>query len=411
VEESEIDFPVRRISSLKIRDDLRAERHKKNHTSSWVAGTADGRLPLTPWGCIWLGGILMSLLAAGSLFWGIGHIESELESRALEALVQQDIETAGLDVDFSWRDGKVTGILPATLSARDIEFALSGVRGIRSVELHLTVSEVSTPANIPSPAVGLGPVSVIAQLSGDRVTLNGSVLSEDQRELLLTSAAQAVGVRNINDRLQVSGLVEELQGADDRIRALAAVLANIEIPTSGRIVLVDESLSSSLTVPSDANKILLSETLANSGLIGERQIEVDSSVPDLVLAEEVVALQVELDDLQAEIALNVVFSAGDSALTTEAKETLNKVAAAMNQYQGPVVEAEGHTDSVGVSETNRQLSQAQAELVVAYLISAGVDEARLLPVGYGEDHPIEGNSTRDGRQKNRRVQFSARPEF
>jgi outer membrane protein OmpA-like peptidoglycan-associated protein len=288
---------------------------------------------------------------------------------------------------------------------------MSGVEGIRSVELDLTVSEVSTPANIPTPAVGLGPVSVIAQLSGDRVTLDGSVLSEDQRELLLTSAAQAVGLSNINDRLQVSGLVEEVQGADDRIRALAAVLANIEIPTSGRIVLVDESLSSSLTVPSDVNKMLLSETLANSGLTGEQQIEVDSSALDLTLTEEVVALQTELDDLQAEIVLNVVFSAADSALTTEAKETLNKVAAAMNQYQGPVVQAEGHTDSVGASETNRQLSQAQAELVVAYLISAGVDEVRLSPVGYGEDRPIEDNSTSDGRQKNQRVQFTVGPEF
>lgn len=411
MEESEVDFPVRRVSSLKTRDDRRVQRHSRNNSTSWVPGTTAGRQPLTPRGGLWIGGILMTALAAGSVVWGIPHVESQLERRALEELSEHGIETAGLAVDFSWRDGKLTGILPPNLSGGDIELALADVDGVRSIQVDIAVSEPPSPNSVPAPSAGLGPVSVIVQLQTNSITLNGIVLSEGHRQLLVEAATNAVGASNVDDRLQVSGLSEELEGADGRVKALAEVLDKIEVPTSGRIVLVDESLSSSLTVPSIASKLLLSEILVNSGLVGEQQIDVDSSVPEPTLAAEVAALQTELDQLQAEIAANVVFGTGDSALTTVAMGTLDKVVAAMERHQKPLVEVEGHTDSLGDSEANRQLSQARAEAVAAYLVSSGLNETRVAAIGYGQGRPIGDNTTLDGRQRNRRVQFTAVPEF
>jgi outer membrane protein OmpA-like peptidoglycan-associated protein len=43
---------------------------------------------------------------------------------------------------------------------------------------------------------------------------------------------------------------------------------------------------------------------------------------------------------------------------------------------------------------------------MAALLSRGVDKKRLTAKGYGQDMPIADNTTVEGRQENRRVQFS-----
>ena len=65
----------------------------------------------------------------------------------------------------------------------------------------------------------------------------------------------------------------------------------------------------------------------------------------------------------------------------------------------------GHTDSTGTEAYNQALSVRRAQAVRAYLIAAGIDAARLTASGKGESSPIASNDTRDGRAKNRRVEF------
>jgi OOP family OmpA-OmpF porin len=69
------------------------------------------------------------------------------------------------------------------------------------------------------------------------------------------------------------------------------------------------------------------------------------------------------------------------------------------------VEIEGHTDAAGLVDMNLRLSQRRAEAVRSYLVEQGIDEARLLPVGYGQEKPIADNDTFEGREQNRRVEF------
>ncbi|MEI7803078.1 MAG: OmpA family protein [Bacteroidota bacterium] len=65
----------------------------------------------------------------------------------------------------------------------------------------------------------------------------------------------------------------------------------------------------------------------------------------------------------------------------------------------------GHTDNVGTSEFNMQLSKARAESVREYLISRGLKASRFIIEYYGETKPIDTNDTEEGRQKNRRVEM------
>ena len=67
----------------------------------------------------------------------------------------------------------------------------------------------------------------------------------------------------------------------------------------------------------------------------------------------------------------------------------------------------GHTDDVADEAFNLSLSQARATAVVAALRQRGVPIDALSAKGFGERQPIADNTTDEGRQLNRRVEFTA----
>jgi OOP family OmpA-OmpF porin len=74
-------------------------------------------------------------------------------------------------------------------------------------------------------------------------------------------------------------------------------------------------------------------------------------------------------------------------------------------YPALRVEISGHTSTEGKREFNMKLSRKRAEAVKAFLVSAGIDENRIGTVGYGPDKPIADNDTKEGTEKNRRIEF------
>ena len=66
---------------------------------------------------------------------------------------------------------------------------------------------------------------------------------------------------------------------------------------------------------------------------------------------------------------------------------------------------EGHTDSIGSESFNQTLSEERAASIVAFLVSNGIDTARLTAVGFGETSPISEDSTKEGMAQNRRVEI------
>lgn len=66
----------------------------------------------------------------------------------------------------------------------------------------------------------------------------------------------------------------------------------------------------------------------------------------------------------------------------------------------------GHADSTGPEPYNMTLSEKRAQAVVKYLVDHGVEPARLTAKGFGENQPAADNKTKEGRQKNRRVEMT-----
>jgi OOP family OmpA-OmpF porin len=103
---------------------------------------------------------------------------------------------------------------------------------------------------------------------------------------------------------------------------------------------------------------------------------------------------------------DIQFISGSATLTEGAKRALNAGAKLLTeQYPQVKVEIGGHTDNAGKPDANQKLSAKRAVAVMSYLISRGVSADRLSAVGYGDAQPIADNKTKEGRARNRRVEF------
>jgi outer membrane protein OmpA-like peptidoglycan-associated protein len=103
---------------------------------------------------------------------------------------------------------------------------------------------------------------------------------------------------------------------------------------------------------------------------------------------------------------NIFFDFGKATLRDESFPELNRVVLLMNQNSGMVIEIGGHTDNVGSDAANLKLSQDRATSVREYVVSKGIAADRVTSRGYGETIPQTTNDTEEGRQLNRRVEFT-----
>ncbi len=100
---------------------------------------------------------------------------------------------------------------------------------------------------------------------------------------------------------------------------------------------------------------------------------------------------------------DVLFETGQAELRAGAQDNLSEVVDLLQSEPDKKIRIEGHTDSVGSSESNLALSDQRARAVREALESLGIAAARVTSVGLGEDFPIESNETEEGRSQNRRV--------
>jgi outer membrane protein OmpA-like peptidoglycan-associated protein len=100
---------------------------------------------------------------------------------------------------------------------------------------------------------------------------------------------------------------------------------------------------------------------------------------------------------------DILFDIGKATLTQNLKTNLAKIAGILFVYKEANVIVEGHTDNTGSEAFNQKLSEKRAENVMHYLVKQGIPLERLKAVGYGLTRPVADNATREGRQKNRRV--------
>ena len=112
----------------------------------------------------------------------------------------------------------------------------------------------------------------------------------------------------------------------------------------------------------------------------------------------------------------VLFDAGQAAISTEGQTELAKLASAIKELQTQipddvnwVLRIDGHTDKRPINTpefpSNWELSAARAIAVAKYLITQGVPANRLVPAGFGEFSPIDPGDSDEAYRRNRRIEF------
>lgn len=114
-----------------------------------------------------------------------------------------------------------------------------------------------------------------------------------------------------------------------------------------------------------------------------------------------------MDDYVVQTTATVNFKVNSSVLSPEAKASLDQVAATAKTLKGYVIDVTGYASAEGGVKANKVLSQRRALAVKEYLIENHDIDLRRFPesYGFGEMKAVADNTTREGREQNRRVEI------
>ncbi|MFD0917355.1 peptidoglycan-associated lipoprotein Pal [Pseudahrensia aquimaris] len=93
-------------------------------------------------------------------------------------------------------------------------------------------------------------------------------------------------------------------------------------------------------------------------------------------------------DFTVNVGDRVLFQTDSSALTAEARQTLDKQATWLNQYAQYRITIEGHADERGTREYNIALGARRAAATRDYLVARGVPRTRLRTISFGKERPV-----------------------
>jgi chemotaxis protein MotB len=138
------------------------------------------------------------------------------------------------------------------------------------------------------------------------------------------------------------------------------------------------------------------------------------------LKNEISDKEVTVERLQKGLVITfvaeVLFDSGKAELRKESFSKLDKIVSVLQDVVPDLnVGIEGHTDNEPIKrsgwKSNWELSSHRALSVLHYATEHGVNPLRLAATGYGEYHPVQSNDTKEGQQKNRRVEIVILPSI
>ena len=102
---------------------------------------------------------------------------------------------------------------------------------------------------------------------------------------------------------------------------------------------------------------------------------------------------------------NLNFDSGKYEIQKKYFNELENLILILNEQNKINIEIAGHTDSIGDNKANQILSEKRAISVKKFLVENSINSNRIFCVGYGEKQPVESNKTKNGREKNRRIEI------
>ena len=224
-----------------------------------------------------------------------------------------------------------------------------------------------------------------------QVLVSGSVPDEASKAAMLARVRELYGAERVVDQVSIApvslppnwnGYVQKLIGP------------NLKLISKGEIKI-------------DGTNVTLRGEVANEAQRQQIASEFATSLnPSYTVNNGLRVSAAEQNLLDETLAKRIIeFESGKATLTDSGKGILDEMAAAMQKVKGKKVEVIGHTDNVGLRDSNLALSHARAQAVRSYLADREISQEMVMVSGQGPDRPVAENSSADGRARNRRIEF------
>ena len=141
----------------------------------------------------------------------------------------------------------------------------------------------------------------------------------------------------------------------------------------------------------------------------EQQLAIEKALQDDQNAKQIELKRLEDETLKLIVSNEVTFEFDSAEIKPTIEPSLEKLARLLVKYNQTIVHIIGHSDNIGSSEYNSQLSIRRANSIADYFVAQGVSSSRLRLEGRGETDPRAQNDTEEGRRLNRRVAIYVKP--
>jgi outer membrane protein OmpA-like peptidoglycan-associated protein len=242
--------------------------------------------------------------------------------------------------------------------------------------------------------------TITAQL--DTALLDG--LEETKRKLI--SLPYRLDLHGVTKDLTAQVMVTLLDGARVSVATATPIsISAADFNLAGGVAKLEEA----------ANVVIIPSATVSFDLLFTRQTG-QSAAPQAPAAKPASAALETAGDFDLEACLgrfeilsrsgNIYFQPGSARLESASAPILAAIVDIIRRCPQLRVQVAGHTDAIGPASDNQRLSEERAQAVSDYFIAQGISAKRFRVIGYGEARPTADNATREGRSRNRRIEFT-----
>ncbi len=323
--------------------------------------------------------VTFSLLTFITLSFLTPQIELRLKNNVIAAMIENNLNW--VNVSAEGRHITLKGQAPTHelhLQAKKQALNISGVEKINS---QITITNA------------LENYTLTVDYDGDKLSLEGYALDEKTRSHINDSVMGLYGKNKV---------ISQWQFREGQPSAWAMVtsgiISTLKILNYGKVVFKNQTVNllgtaASPDLKEEIDKKLLAYT--HQGYVIQTDIKV--IIPAISCQEKFEKL------LQQE---QILFTKGGFNIDSSSYSLLERLKLIMNECKDFGVIISGYTDSKGDEEKNQVLSLNRAKSVSNHLIKKGINVHQVSTIGYGELKPIADNETKEGRAKNRRIEFT-----
>ena len=325
---------------------------------------------------------------------GLG-VPSPNWARAVEQAIAALAEVGGGSVTFT--DADITLVAVETTDQALFDQVVGRLENSLPDVFALTAVLPTPVASQPG-----GRIDFTATLAEDgKVQLRGRIGDEISRTLMETFAKARFGTDSVSSSVRS----DETLGEDWTVRVLAGLEALSRLSTGSAQVTRENFVISGTTGDARAGGQIAALLTDKLGETADYTINVtydEAQDP----AAAVPAPEECLRRINAILATRKInFEPGSDTPDAAAGGIISDIAEILRMCGELPLEISGHTDSQGRAEMNQRLSEARALAVLNELRARRVLTSTISSKGYGMEQPVADNSTEEGREANRRIEF------